>query len=505
MVTIKVKVNGAEVFPSLSGIGRVTPVSLRVNYEDPAELTLQVDRDIWAPAFRADSRVQLWVDGVLRFEGLSGIPRPFAKVGGAVIQEIVCRDRAHALGQAGLADNWDNSAIELDAGALSAVLAQYLPFVQEHLERVGVDTAFQYENGAEGAECTPVTIGSGNVAGGFREIAAAAPGVMCWLHPGDGKTQKPAYRFTRIFESPQYDLAFEAVRVPEIDLQVSLDGRCGAVRTGRTSQWGQATEYLERELTPGWNSKLEAGWSPAKANQTSTANEVAMAPERWADAQYYAWVYRRFSFAAFADILARNAAMVAVAYSTFESDAPVSWFIQVEDVDWETQHVMLRFPAIMDAPAGQPFGRDYIVSGAAKAATVALRFSYKGMTGMFGESIRVPAQGFGGRAYQLAPITCGCERLIGVPAGVDNETYCRQAFMAMSEPIVSGRVPINGDLPADLWGLNRRINIVRESGDATGYEALAAPLLGVTVEFASGGAASLEFNTDRSLLVRGGL
>lgn len=116
-----------------------------------------------------------------------------------------------------------------------------------------------------------------------------------------------------------------------------------------------------------------------------------------------------------------------------------------------------------------------------------------------------PGNGYSGRAYALAPITCGYERLIAVPAGVDAERYVVQAFNVLSEPVVSGRLPISGDLPNALWMLGRRINIKRQSGGTTGYENLAAPLLGITVEFEGGGRCELEFSNDKSALLRGGV
>ncbi len=510
MAAVVIKVNGTQVFPGRSKLGRVTPMSLAINYDDPAEFRMEIgDRDIWSPAFPADSDVQVFIDGTLRFRGLSGIPRPRAKAGeplNAMVQEITCRDYRHALSHAPHADQWDNESIPLDGGTLAAVLAQYLAFVQADLERLGMSAEFKYAGGAEAATCIPVTCQSGGVDGGFAEIAGGAKGVRCLIDPGDGDRELPAYKFVRLFGVEAYDLAFEQVRIPEIDVEVSLDDRVGAVRIAQGSQWGQAEVYDEDTLTPAWDPDWEEDWTPAAAYNSYSDEYVQANPAAWADNQGPSQVYRLFSFAGFAGRLPRTAAMMAAVYSDISGDNPVTWMVEIEHVDWAAMTVLLKFPALRDQRTGQPFGRDYHTAGWNKSASlVKLRWAGQGSLPLISAAVRVPPQGFGGRAYQLAPLTCGVERRLSVPAGVSKDDYAREAFAALSEPLVRGKVPINGDLPAELYGLARRINLVRESGDATGWETLAAPLLGVAVEFGGGGRASLEFNTDRSTLVQGGL
>jgi hypothetical protein len=511
MASLLIKVNGTKVFPGASKLGMVSLVSLTINYDDPAELKIEIaDRDIWSPAFPADSDVQLYVDEVLRFRGLSGVPRARAAAGSGsprMVQEITCRDYRHALRHAPHADKWDNTAIPLDGGKLSEVLAEYLEYVRDELERVGMATTFKYSGGAEDAVVIPVTCQSGGVDGGFAEIAGGAKGVRCLIDPGDGTDDDPpAYRFIKVFGVAAYDLAFERLYIPQIDIEVSLDDRYGAVRVGESRQWGQTERYDEETLVPAWEEEYEENWTPETAYQSPSDEVLETFPGGWADNGGPSWVYRRFSFAAFADELPRDAAMIAAVYSDIEGDDPVVWLVEIDSVDWEAQTVLLKYPALRDAKSGQPFGRDYLSTGWDRSASqVKLRYAAKESVPMVSQSVRVPPQGFGGRAYQLAPKTCGVEHRLTVPAGVDKETYVREAFAALSEPLVRGSVPISGELPEELWLLGRRINIVRESGDPTGLETLAAPLLGVAVEFAGGGKATLEFNSDRSAMVQGGL
>ena len=510
MAALVVKVNGLQVFPGKNKLGGVNPVSLSINYDDPAEFKMEIsDRDIWSSAFPADSDVQLYIDGVLRFRGLSGIPRPRASVGGGrgtMVQEITCRDYRHALRHAPHADKWDNEAIPLDGGKLADVLAEYLSYVEDELERLGMATTFKYAGGAEDAAVIPVTCQAGGVDGGFAEIAGGAKGVRCLIDPGDGtEDDPPAYKFVKLFGAAAYDLAFEQLYIPQIDVEVSLDDRVGAVRIAETTQTGRTEHYDEETLVAAWDEKLEKTWTPDKY-QSLSDTQLAQYPELWAGDGVWGWVFRRYSFAAFADLLSRDAAMIAAAYSDITGDDPVVWLIEIDSVDWASSTLILKYPALRDVKSGQPFGRDYFTTGwDRKASRVRLRWAQKTSVPLISNSVRVPPQGFGGRAYRQAPLTCGVEHRLSLPAGVDKETYAREAFAAMSEPLVRGSIPISGDLPAELWGLNRRINLVRESGDATGWETLAAPLLGVAVEFAGGGKATLEFNNDRSAMVQGGL
>ena len=534
----KLKVSGRTVCetPSATGahcqrgtVGQVSLVSLKGDYDNPWELIVRVDRDPWQPEFAADSTVELLVDNVRRFSGLCGACQPSLAHGRSASQQYVCRDAASALRNAPLIGQWDQQTIWLRPGKLSDVLAQYLPYVDDELTRLGLDTEFSYDGGAENAQVLPVTLTAGNVDGGFREIAAAALGVRCLI---DASSSPARYRFIQVYQAPTYDLAFESVRIPEFDPQISFEGRCGAVRTCHQSDKADAERTAQFEMQPAWpkDHKEEEKWSPHRVTMVTMTSphpeDIPGAPEtpladrpKASDSLATDITFRLYSFKAFADARAisnmgtrieEGMPAIAVCYPQEEHEGygGAPRFIEIEKWDWSAKTVLLKYPAIAipaDNSRGQSFGwPGTFERGVGKPGTVHLRFIFTGKVSLDFKAIRVPPADYAGRAFMMMPATCACEKRISIPAGVDKQEYCQQAFRVWSEPACTGKVPISGDLPADLWGLGRRINLVRESGGPIGYEQLAAPLMGINVRFEGGGQADLEFSTDTSMLLRGG-
>ncbi|MFH1417259.1 MAG: hypothetical protein ABII12_03115 [Planctomycetota bacterium] len=521
MASLELRVNGSLVLqsPRAGGsrvvrgdVGPVTVESFTRTYDEPATLIFRVDRDVFSPAFAPDSRVELRVDGTIVFLGLSGPPQPVLSTSEqAPTQRYTAVDHSAALPP--FVDRWDQTSVALKGGNLSAVLAEYLPRVSGHLRRVGIGTQFLYSGDTAAMQCYPVTVQSGTIDGGFREIAAAALGVRCFLDPNGGQ---PAYHFVSLFDQSQepYDVVFEQVRVPELAIKQSVEGRCGAVRTANSEQIAQLEDQFYDELEPAWEEAQEDEWLTTLSHKATEKEVWKESPEGGA----YVWqivddtdvadVFRRFSFADFAGQVPNDAKLAAyINVRTGEEGGDPSYTyrqVEIKEIDWDTHTLTLREPAVLDSRIYACIGNDAHAKGRAKPAKTVLAWRVLGSQFLTEDGYRIPeGGGLAGRAYQLAPITCGYERLIAVPPGVDAERYVVQAFSVLSEPVVSGRVPINGDLPNVLWKLGRRVNIKRQSGGATGMENLAAPLLGITVEFESGGRCELDFSTDRSSLLRG--
>lgn len=201
--------------------------------------------------------------------------------------------------------------------------------------------------------------------------------------------------------------------------------------------------------------------------------------------------------------------MIGLVLSEYDDVNPVWQQVSIAKLNLSASLVLLNLPAIM--PLGSRRYNPH-EPGRAKPGPARLAFSRAGevSTPIIINSYRWPPEGYAGIAYQLAPITCGYEKVVQVPAEVNAEAYVRDAHAAVSEPITSGQIPIRGDLPDDparpegMWLLSRRINVTTGSHGDTGHEALRAPLMGFRVDFAGGVSATLDLEYDRSEMLERG-
>lgn len=466
-------------------------------YDEPSNLALRVDGDWrWSP-YSPDSVAVLYRDGACVFEGLLDAPRPVASLDTYPAVRYTAYDRTRALDGPVVLDGGGNASIPLDGGKLSDVVDEYLEFVAATLTEKGVSDTVVFAGGAGNIETLPVTLDATSVDAGLRRIAEAAPGVRVLLLP-DAAGGLPTYTFVNLFGSSAYDLVMDAQYVRELDIYQSFEGRAGAVKTLEGSTRGSADVELEesRTLVPAWDSLLEATWTFAEPYTYDDAGKTLD----------YAAVYRKFSFAAFADEL-RSDMPMAVHAKIVPDDVNPRWMrLAITKIDWEAKTLTLDLPAIRSLGAFRTGFYNPKDPGRAKPAVCKLRFTRSGSasTPIIIGSARHPATGYAGRAYQMAPVTCGYERIIQVPAGVDRQAYAQDAHAAYSEPVTVGSIPIDGELVADLWRLDRRINITTDSHGETGFEALGAPLMGVEVAFGGGESATLALEKDPSILLRKG-
>ncbi len=502
MAIFQLFINGVRVLASPEAGGQssqseVSLISLERTYDDPAKLVFRWGVD-WRPSpYAADSLVELVRDDVVVFSGLLDLPRPVASVRQHSAIEYTAYDLRRALGFPPAMAAEDNASIRLDTGPLQDVVAAYLEYVGDTLAAYGMDPTIEYQAGAGGIQTLPVSLSAETVDGGFRQIAAAAPGVNLLVNPPAVLGGASRYTFVNVFSSPTHDLVIDQTRVPTLNIQQSIDGRYGAVRTleGQTSASADTTLTTIRDLVPAWDPDLQDQWRV----QHAYAVDGDGAPTELSQ------VYRRFSFAAFANLIQEDTPMVALVEILPDEVNAVFQRFEIASKDLAAQTVTLNLPAIKGLSHGT--GRfSPLEPGRGKPAPVRLHFSESATASapIIINSARFPAQGYSGRAYGLAPTTCGAEKIITVPAGVNIEDYVRDAHAALSEPVTSGAIPLNDDLPADLWFLNRRINVTTESHGSTGFESLAAPLMGIRVEFAGGISARLDLHRDRSQMLRRG-
>lgn len=474
----------------------ISLVSFERTYDAPSKLVFVVHGDWRSPPYSADAIVALFVDEVLVFHGLLDLPRPTVRAGGYPAIEYAAYDRGRALTGPTVLGEDDRTSIELRSGALSTLIDTYLERVQDLLTTHGFDDVVDYVGGASTVQAMPVTLDAEPVDGGFHRIAAAAPGVHVFIKPYAGGHR---YCFVAVFAAPTYDLVLDgAIRVEELNIQQSIDGCAGAVRTLMGQTMGQADVQLPHEtaLAPAWDTELEAQWTWRQAfTKDASGAPTAMAA-----------VFRRFSFEAVGDEITPETPMAAMVQVVGGEDSV--WQQQaIVAVDHDAKTLDLNLPAIKSLSRFKPGRLNSHVPGRAKAAPAKLRYNREATasTPIIIASARHPAEGYSGRAYTLAPITCGFTQIIQAPPGVNIADYVISAHAALSEPIVQGDIQISGELPAALWFLSRSINLTTAEHGSTGYEALAAPLMGIRVEFSAGGWARLSFSADHTDLLRGGV
>ncbi len=503
MVIYELFIDGSLV---LASPGAATPpptgsvVSLETfsrGYDEPSSLVLRVDGDWRTAAYPADAVVDLRRDGVIVFQGLLDVPRPVLSTSSYPGMRYTAYDLCRALdGPTALTES-GSASVRLSSGPLSSVVDQFLLLVADILTEKGVSDECAYVGGAGAIQALPVSLDAASIDDGFRQIAAAAPGVRVFLSP-DPAGDLPKYTFVNLFGSPTHDLVMDETRVPELNIYRSLDGRAGAVKTLEGVTQGSAdVEITERYwMVPAWDASLESRWTWHDAGERDNDG---------AETELSA-VHRRFSFAAFTDAIGPDTPMGVEICSVWD-DTNSRWRrVTILSLDWEARTLTLVLPALRQL--GNWVGHRFNPNepGRAKGATVRLCYSLSGAVGtpIFIQSVRHPATGFAGPVFDLAPMTCGYEAVITVPAGVNTEAYVRDAHTALSQPVTVGSIPLDEDLPADLWYLDRRLNITTASHGETGFEDLGAPLMGIRVAFAGGVSAVLEMEKDPSILLREG-
>lgn len=493
-------INGSNVLAT----GPASIVSFNRNYDDPAELVIRVDGTWRTSPYACDTPARLERDGDIIFEGLVYLPRPVATQRDYPAVEIPIHDRSHALRFDAAMNNDDFPEINLSTGTLSTVIASFfaLTNVAAILSSKGVSASADFVGGADAVQCLPVSLGGESIDEAVRKIAASAPGVRVFLAPPATASAAPQYRFVRLYAAPAYNVTIDSTRVESLSIQNSLEGRGGAVRTlGGKTQGTADVETLEDEaLSPGWTADpYEGQWSLENAfHRTGEADYVN---ENLAD------VYRRYTWER-EGVTEEMIAEVHVEIVHDENPEAQVWVVRaVERFDIENKTLWLKTPAINPRLRRNRLAHriaHHRGRSLAMAAKMRLRAAGSATTPIYIASHRVPEAGFQGRAYQLAPIRCANEIIIKVPGGVNVEQYCIDAHAALSEPTISGEIPIDGDLPAELFTLARRINIDTASHGVTGLENLGAPLLGIALTFDPAVRSALQFNRDDSQMLAEG-
>lgn len=510
MSTYTLTVDGAEIGQSHL---RHSLVRWEAGYDGPALLVVHAHCDWRSAPFAPDGLVELFADGLRVFVGRLDPPRPFISAQNEQFVEYTARDlRDHAARITPL-NPLGQPSFSLSPGRLDAVLDEYLstPEVAAALAVCGIDAAPGFVGGAEELETFPVSLDRASVDDAMQQIAGHAPGVSVRL---DAASTPPRYLFVNLFGTPVYDLVIEAERLAEMDLIPGIEGRAGAVQVLAGQTTGATPEQALEFVAP-----LLAGWPTAPNPETGrtlmeewTINDAVELDGGQPHPR--AMVYRRFDFGYLMEPggdppPAPGSAMAAEVriWRDAENAANDRWKrVEILAVDWEQRVIWLKEPALVHAPRAFAGRYNVYEAGRSRGATVRLRWSraVSGRAAIFTAAQRWPATGFAGRVLDYAPVRGATVKLVAVPAGVDRARWVQQAHAAYSAPEWTGRIPVNGALPLELWSFDRRINLLSGAHGPTGYEALEAPIKGVRVTFSGGGAAEIDLSRDTAAVVREG-
>ncbi len=513
MALYQLLVNNAVVLanstPGVPSPHGVAMASFERNYNGPAKLTVRFNCDWRHPPFGAGAVVRLLRDDVEVFRGRFDMPRPIADVRAAPGVELVAYDLARQLNYGAVVDGEGNVSIRLREGALRDVVTAFMEHAAAEFDRVGVSTECEFIGGADSIQCAPVGLDNRPADQWMHAIAAAAPGVRCFLASPAEPGQLPRYAFVSLFGANAFDVSIDERFVPTLNIRESLDGRYGAVQTLEGATPGGAEVEFDQfeDLIPNWED-LSAGGIPLPGTPPypyipGWKYDDAYGRDADGNPTALAKVYREFKWTG--GTLQPDMPLIGFA-RVIDDDVHPRWqHIEIESIDYDQKIVLLREPAIKMLGRFKGSKRMARDPGRAKPATaVKLRYTIAGTAGnvIYRPAVRHPATGFAGRAYELDPFTCGTVLQVPLPGFVSRETYAMDVHRAVSEPTVDGTLPLSEDLPAELWNLARRINIVSGSHGLTGYENLQAPLLGIVARFGGGNTCELQFSRDDSTLLR---
>jgi len=500
VATYQVKVGGEVVATSIPGESgfppnaACEPIALERSYDGPAVLTLFVRGDSRRRTFQADATVQLLRDDAVIFTGLLDLPRVYDAAGrpGGCEYQAIDRSRLAAMRQA--TDAAGNLKWQSGYGNLTSVVNAFLGVVAGSLGPAGIEVSARFNSGAAGIECYPVSFEGETIDGGLRRIAAAAPGVRLFMGPGDSQ-----YVFVAAWKSPELTINASAEMLAALDIRHSIDGCCGAVQTNSRQQQVDYSLAGYADLTPAWSPSLESQWSLANAAAVPTDGPEAE----------LARVFRVFNIVTNPLLPPPTPQAEKWVEVRGPDDAIYPWIRkEISRIDLDAKLVESVDPLIGYVKKFKAQRRNPNIPGACTAAIARLRYTQSGSGTQTIQGERYPVSGYGGRAFQLAPVSMAFVKQIEVPAlpqgSFNHALYARAAHDVLSEPVVAGQCELRGEPPAAIFGLDRRINFAATGSQVTGYETLRAPLMGFRMAFEAGFTTTLQFSTQRSVLLAGG-
>jgi len=460
MATYQLFVNGREVVTQTDDEQPTIGASLqsvRVAYVEPRELRFMYygDDDVLG------AEVQLYVDGVVRFDG-QVLERQRAKNFGKPHQ-CVAFGLEEKLNDVRLTDpdsgypTW-RFADESMSDALSALFASDFG---EQLRAIGISGALL----AASSDMIPATsIRSGGFADALEQIANAIPGFV-WLV--DPSTKQVV--LIDVYNAPTMTIGTSSSIVKDHAITESLRDRYTAVTLMGVSEAELA--LAATAIYPAWNSELESVWTGEQA-RALTSNNGAVGG--------MADVYRKYSCRHVLDNIVDTQPVTLVQEVVQYGGDSRFYVVEVEQVDLTNGYIWAKQPMIQPAISNRAAARNMRIAGKSRPASgVYLRYYRLGSSARPG--FRQPLSGYAGTAFTSYNVQ---RAKIIHEASNDNITSQRAKRMldANCDTVYEGTVTIGGDVPSRLWNLGHRIN-VSYPGVVTGYENMRAILTSFTHDF----------------------
>lgn len=353
----------------------------------------------------------------------------------------------------------------------------------------------------EGLSATRTNVPTGEVAGhSFSgSLLDAVKFVLGQLPGWEVLVDETEWRFIDTASSPTFTLALDARHTGGLGgIRISDEGRYTAVRL----LGSEVSSITKKEATaqPAWNQALESNWTKNDAKSSSTPTGAR---------SDQAAVFRRWS------VPPSTASQVVLSGQTSENGetVPLKPFLGVLRSDVlggtpEDRYVRKRVADLSQLGDGIIVSEDPLLvvpnqdrvnfhnpnqPGKSKRAPD-VRFVFYGKTTLAAPGIRVPATGFEGTAFDV--INIRRDRVVRVDEnGLVNEEFAQRILDSLKNLLVEGGVDVLGDVPPELWGLDRRVNIT-SSKVVTGMEAINAPVRSLAYDFRNQ-RASLDLSTPR--------
>jgi hypothetical protein len=457
-------------------VSKPNMVSLSVRYNEPRELTFTLDK-----AVGLHSRVKLYIDGALRFDGrllreqpdLEGrqdqyVAMDLSEDSDAV--QILKWKRVLAVGA--LWAMWYGRY----TAPLSEILDEIAAAAGDDLRARGIvgDTVF---GGDCGGDVPSMELQPANFRDFLEAILSGVAG-MRWVYVP--ATDGGYFRIVNTLTAPVKTLSIPAQYVESLPITRSLEGRYSRVQI--EPMVFESAGMGSTLLLPAWDRTLEANWSmdivgPMLVNQV--ANPLADV--------YRKWSYAHLPYRQLADTTVELLQYV----ERFPGDgAPQIIPVDIEYIDQVNKLVWSKMPLLRYYLKRRGAANVHVPGRVQMPYAAALRYWY-----IDDHQMVAPEVGPEGTAYSLY----GLDRTLRVQeTDVANvtEARAREILSMVKDVLISGTIAALGPVPSWLWDLGCRLNVTA-NGQQTGLESAQAIVSGFVHQF-SEQRTDIELTTDRS-------
>lgn len=293
----------------------------------------------------------------------------------------------------------------------------------------------------------------------------------------------------------------------ELGANLSVRGRYSAVRIIGMDMVPPYAIMAYTECTPAWtsDSDMETSWTPSNTDSLSEANfKDPNFFANMATADPRSLMFRLWRFSTVGRVLTDSpyTKVYRLLYNTTDD----IFFHQLEinaRIDWDRGLLLTKDPVLAGTTVSRPhrfvnyrINREYIMKfPLTERGRCFLRYVQLLPEQNLAYGVRIPPTGYGGQAYSQF--------------GIEHE-YAEMSQGSSTEAIISAvaksnelstigvtqSVPVLGAMNDNLWNLGYTANI-RRVGSSSGYESMNALITGFTHEFAGGGRTNYDFTTKK--------